>query len=99
MASTSTFDGNNWPALAAARTVQKQRAILCNIAREGVASPPALSDALEGFEIHIPMEDGWQSRKKIVPAEHKTSFTSRVENSNAEMLNSAYLEYVMDSLQ
>jgi hypothetical protein len=98
MASTSTFDGDSWPALAAARTLQKRRAIFCNITREGVASLPALLDALE-FEIHIPMEDGWQSRTKIVPEEHKTSFTSRVENSNAEMLNSAFLEPIMDNLQ
>jgi acetyl esterase/lipase len=50
----------------AALTPEQKRAIMNNMIQAAVAKLPPLPDTLEEYDIHVPVQDGWQSRTKIV---------------------------------
>jgi acetyl esterase/lipase len=67
MASTTPIKDAKPPATPIAElTPQDKRAVMRNMIQAGVAKLPPLSDALEEFDIQVPVRDGWQSRTKIV---------------------------------
>jgi acetyl esterase/lipase len=75
MASTaSTKDAETpapTPGAAHSLTPQEQRAAMHKMTQAGVARLPALPDTLEEYDIQVPVQDGWQSRTKIVRAKAK----------------------------
>jgi acetyl esterase/lipase len=60
------------PAAAHNLTPQEKRATMHKMIQAGVARLPVLPDTLEEYVIHVPVQDGWQSRTKIVRAKGKT---------------------------
>ena len=50
----------------AALTPEQKRALMRTMIDAAVARLPALPDTLEEYDIEIPVQDGWQSRTKIV---------------------------------
>jgi acetyl esterase/lipase len=68
----STKDAEN-SIPAAPVTIEERRAAMHNVIEAEVAKLSALPDSLEEYDIHISVQDGWQSRTKIVRPKADTS--------------------------
>jgi acetyl esterase/lipase len=66
MASTSATENAGAQASTADLTPDQKKAVFRGMVQTAVAQLPALPDTLEEFDINIPVQDGWQSRTKIV---------------------------------
>jgi acetyl esterase/lipase len=65
VSTTSTNDAES-SAPTATPTPQERRAAMHGIIQASIARLPPLPETLEEFDIHIPLQDGWHSRTKIV---------------------------------
>jgi acetyl esterase/lipase len=66
MASSAPAKDAEAPTPIAELTIQQKRALYRKMTLAGVAKLPALPDTLEEYDIHVPVQDGWQSRTMIV---------------------------------
>src|SRR3954447_13066096 len=66
MASSTLTKDAEPPTPIAELSFQQKQALYRKMTLAGVAKLPALPDTLEEYDIHIPVQDGWQSRTMIV---------------------------------